>query len=45
MNTAKQRIANPLDENSVSMTLFIPLCPKAMETNRKNPIVIDKNGI
>jgi hypothetical protein len=38
MNTAKQKIANPFDENSVSMTLFIPLCPKALETKR------NKNG-
>lgn len=45
MNTAKNKIANPLDENSVSMTLFIPLCPKAMETNRRNPIVIDKKAV
>ena len=45
MNTAKNRVVNPLDENSVSMTLFIPLCPKAMETNRKEPIIIDKKAV
>jgi O-methyltransferase involved in polyketide biosynthesis len=38
-------IANPLDEKSVSMTLFIPLCPKAMETKRKDPIVIDTKAV
>jgi O-methyltransferase involved in polyketide biosynthesis len=45
MNTAKNKIANPLDENSVSITLFIPLCPKAMETNKLDPIVIDKKAV
>jgi len=45
MNTAKNRVVNPLDENSVSMTLFIPLCSKAMETNRKEPIIIDKKAV
>lgn len=45
MNTSKNKIANPLDENSVSMTLFIPLCPKAMETNRRNPIIVDRKAV
>ncbi len=45
MNNGKNKIANPLDENSVSTTLFIPLCPKAMETTRLNPIIVDKKAV
>jgi O-methyltransferase involved in polyketide biosynthesis len=45
MNTVKKKISNPLKVDSVSMTLFIPLCPKAMETNRKNPIVSDNKAV
>jgi O-methyltransferase involved in polyketide biosynthesis len=45
MNSTNKKISNPLDEKSVSMTLFMPLCPKAIETNRSNPIVVDKKAV
>jgi O-methyltransferase involved in polyketide biosynthesis len=45
MKSAINKVANPLDENSVSMTLFIPLCPKAMETTRPNPMIVDKKAV
>jgi len=43
MTTDKQIIS--LDEKSVSITLFIPLCPKASETSRKNPLIVDKKAV
>ena len=43
MTTDKQIIS--IDEKSVSITLFIPLCPKASETKRKNPQIIDNKAV
>jgi O-methyltransferase involved in polyketide biosynthesis len=43
MTTDKQIIS--IDEKSVSITLFIPLCPKAFETKRKNPLIIDNKAV
>ena len=43
MTTDKQIIS--IDEKSVSITLFIPLCPKASETKRKNPLIIDNKAV
>jgi len=34
-----------IDEKSVSITLFVPLCPKAFETKRKNPVVVDQKAV
>lgn len=43
MSTDKQNIS--IDEKSVSITLFIPLCPKAAETKRKNPLIVDNKAV
>lgn len=34
-----------IDEKSVSITLLIPLCPKAVETRRKHPVIIDQKAV
>lgn len=34
-----------IDQKSVSITLFVPLCPKAIETKRKHPIIIDHKAV
>jgi O-methyltransferase involved in polyketide biosynthesis len=43
MILAKENIS--IDKKSVSITLFIPLCPKAFETKRKHPIIIDNKAV
>jgi O-methyltransferase involved in polyketide biosynthesis len=43
MTSNKHKIS--LDKKSVSITLFIPLCPKAVETKRKDPIIIDRKAL
>lgn len=43
MTSDKQIIS--IDEKSVSITLLIPLCPKAIETKRKHPIIIDHKAV
>ena len=43
MIAEKQKII--LDKKSVSITLFVPLCPKAMETKHKKPIIIDNKAV
>jgi O-methyltransferase involved in polyketide biosynthesis len=34
-----------IDEKSVSITLLIPLCPKAIETKRKNALIVDNKAV
>jgi O-methyltransferase involved in polyketide biosynthesis len=45
MKTDNGKIAPPTTGTPVSMTLFIPLSIKAMETKRKNPVIIDKKAV
>jgi O-methyltransferase involved in polyketide biosynthesis len=45
MKPIGNKIPIPLDKKSVSMTLFVPLCPKAVETKRKNPIIVDNKAV
>lgn len=43
MNLKKENVL--INKESVSITLFVPLCPKAVETKRKNPIITDQKAL